>query len=196
VNVENQFFPKSILVKFALMQSPPVLKTALNYGALSGLVSFIVFLLLYWMHFNPLGPASWLGAWVPILFMILATRHYRKYENGGFLPYWNGFRIGFLTACASAFVFGALTWFFVTYVDGEILDRFKQESLEAMELTEGMMVSLVGESAFEQSVQSITNMDMFEVTSSDIFNKILGGLLSALIVAGFLKREPNFQEEE
>ena len=89
------------------MQSPPVLKTALNYGALSGLVSFIVFLILYWMNFNPLGPSSWLGAWVPIIFMVLATRHYRNYENGGFLMYWNGFRISFLTACAAAFVFGA-----------------------------------------------------------------------------------------
>lgn len=178
------------------MQNPPILKTALNYGALSGLVSFIVFMVLYWMNLNPLGPASWLGAWVPILFIILATRHYRNYENGGYLFYWTGFRIGFLTACSAAFVFGALSWFFVSYVDGEILDRFKQESLEAMELTEGMMKSIVGESAFEQSVQSITNMEMIEVTTSDIFNKMLGGLISALIIAAFLRREPNFQNEE
>ena len=169
------------------MQSPPVLKTALNYGALSGLVSFIVFLILYWMNFNPLGPSSWLGAWVPIIFMVLATRHYRNYENGGFLMYWNGFRISFLTACEAAFV---------SYIDGEILDRFKQESLEAMELTEGMMKSIMGESAFDQSVQSITNMEMLEVTSGDIFNKMMGGLLCAFIVAAFLRREPNFQDEE
>jgi hypothetical protein len=178
------------------MQSPPVLKTALNYGALSGLVSFLVFLILYWMNFNPLGPSSWLGAWVPVLFMVLATRHYRNYENGGFLLYWNGFRISFLTSCSAALVFGALSWFFVSYIDGEILDRFKQESLEAMELTEGMMKSIMGESAFDQSVQSITNMEMLEVTSGDIFNKMLGGLLCAFIVAAFFRREPNFQDEE
>jgi Protein of unknown function (DUF4199) len=178
------------------MQSPPVLKTSLNYGALSGLVAFVIFLLLYWANLNPLGPASWLGAWVPILFMALATRHYRKYENGGYLMYWNGFRISFLTACSSAFVYGALSWFFVSYVDGELLDRFKQESLEAMELSEGMMKSIVGESAFDQSVQSITNMEMAELTSTDVFNKIIGGIFCAFIIAAFYKREPNFQDEE
>ena len=110
--------------------------------------------------------------------------------------YWSGFGISFLTAFSSAFVFGALSWFFVSYVDGELLDRFKQESLEAMELSEGMMKSIVGESAFDQSVQSITNMEMAELTSTDVFNKIIGGIFCAFIIAAFYKREPNFQDEE
>ena len=139
------------------MHSPPVLKTALNYGALSGVGSFLVFLALYFMNLNPLGPASWMGAWVPLLFMVLATRHYRHYENGGFLRYWQGFRIGFLTASSGALLFGALAWLFVTLVDITVLERFKQESLEALELTEGMLKSMMGDSAFEQSVESINN---------------------------------------
>lgn len=178
------------------MHSPPVLKTALNYGALSGIGSFVVFLILYWMNMNPLGPASWMGAWVPVLFMVLATRHYRNYENGGFLRYWQGFRIGFLTASAGAVLFGSLTWLFVTLFDAEVLERYKQESLQALELTEGIMKSMVGESAFEQSVESITNLEIGDVVSSDIFNKMLGGILSGFITAAFLRREPNFQNEE
>jgi len=177
------------------MQNPPVLKTALNFGALSGLGSFSVFLILYWLGFNPLGAASWMGAWVPILLMILSCRHYRNVENGGFLFYWPAFRLSFLTACAGALIYGALTWAFVTIIDSSILDSFKQQSLEALELTEGMMKSMMGEAAFEQSVESINNMNMGDVASSDVFNKMLGGLLSAFIIAAFMRREPNFKEE-
>jgi hypothetical protein len=81
-----------------------------------------------------------------------------------FYSYWNGFRISFLTSCsAGALVFGALSWLFVSYIDGDNprIDTFKQESLEAMELTEGMMKSIMGESQpFDQSVENIiTNME-------------------------------------
>lgn len=177
------------------MQNPPILKTALNFGALSGLGSFSVFLVLYWLGFNPLGPSSWMGVWVPLLFMILASRHYRNVENSGFLFYWQGFRLAFLTACAGAMIYGALSWAFVTIIDASILDTFKQQSLEALELTEGMMKSFMGETAFEQSVESINNMNMGDVASSDVFNKMLGGLLSAFIIAAFMRREPNFKDE-
>jgi hypothetical protein len=39
-------------------------------------------------------------------------------------------------------------------------------------------------------------MSMNEVTTSDIFNKMFGGLLSAFITAAFLRREPVFRDEE
>ncbi len=178
------------------MESPPILKTSLNYGALSGLGSFVVFYILYAIGKNPLGPSSWIGAWIPVLIMILATRHYRNHENNGFISYWQAFRIGFLTAAAGALLFGALTWGCITLIDGSVLDTFKQESLEALELTEGMMKSMIGESAFEQSVENINNMSVYEVTTSDIFNKMFGGLLAAFITAAFLRREPNFPTEE
>ena len=87
-------------------------------------------------------------------------------------------------------------WLYVTLVDNSVLDTFKQESLEALELTEGMMKSMIGESAFEQSIENINNMSMNEVTTSDIFNKMFGGLLSAFITAAFLRREPVFRDEE
>lgn len=178
------------------MESPPIAKTALNYGALSGIASFSMFLILYFSGKNPLGPASWLGAWIPVFIMVLATKHYRNVENQGFVSYWQAFRIGFITASAGAMLFGALSWSFVTIVDASILDTFKQENLEALELTEGMMKSMIGETAFEQSVENINDMNMSDVSASDVFNKMFGGLLAAFITAAFLRREPNFKNEE
>lgn len=178
------------------MQGPPVIKTALNFGALSGLGSFLVFLIIYALGFNPLGPSSWLGAWVPVVFMVWSSLYYRNRENGGYLIYWSGFRLSFLTASFSAFVFGALAWSFVSVIDGSILDHHKQELLSALELSEGLMKSMMGEVAFEQSIESITKMNMGDVVTSDIFNKILGGLLVVFIVAAFVKRDPVFKNTE
>ena len=178
------------------MQNPPITRTALNYGALSGLGSFAVFLILYFLGINPLGPSSWAGAWVPLLFMVLASRHYRNFENGGYLIYWQAFRISLLTATAGGIVFGVLSWAFVKMIDPSILDTFKQQSLEALEMTEGMMKSMMGEAAYDQSIESINNMHMEDVAMSDVFYKMFGGLLSAFIIAAFMRRDPNFSSEE
>ena len=58
------------------------------------------------------------------------------------------------------------------------------------------MKSMMGEVAFVQSIESITKMNMGDVVTSDIFNKILGGLLVAFIVAAFVKRDPVFKNTE
>ncbi len=178
------------------MQNPPVIRTALNYGALSGLGSFAVFIILYFLGFNPLGPSSWAGAWIPVVFMVLSSRHYRNIENGGYLLYWQGFRIGLLTASAGALVYGVLSWAFVTVFDPGILDTFKQQSLEALELSEGIMKSMMGEAAYDQSIEGINNMHMEDVAASDVMNKMFGGLIAAFITAAFMRRDPNFSSEE
>lgn len=177
------------------MHSPPILRTALNFGALSGLGSFVFFLGLYFSDMNPLGPISWFGAWIPILFMVLGSVFYRNNENNGFLNYWVAFRIGFVTATSAAMIFGALIWIFVTVIDSTVLDLYKQESLNALEMTEGMMKNMMGETAFDQSVERIANMDMLDVAASEVLNKILGGVLCAFITAAFVRREHHTQAE-
>lgn len=176
------------------MHSPPVIRTALNFGALNGLGLFTMFLLLYYSGINALVPTSWHTSWVPILFMILGTRYYRNAENHGFISYWQGFRVSFLTASCGAFVFATLAWIFGSYIDGNVLEEFKQRSLEAVEMTEGMMKSMVGESAYEQYIEDISEVQMSDVVIGDFNNKIIGGLIASLVVAAFLRKDPKFED--
>ncbi|MCE2846694.1 MAG: DUF4199 domain-containing protein [Sphingobacteriales bacterium] len=177
------------------MHPPSTLKTALNYGVLSGAGSFVFFLFLYLTDTNPLGNASWLGAWIPPLFMVLASIHYRNIENKGIVGYWQAFRIGLLTSSAGALLFAGMAWIFITVWDPTILENHKQELLAATELAEGYMQELIGESAYEQSIENISNMDLYELVMGDAFNKMLGGLVIAFITAAFVRREPYFPEE-
>jgi hypothetical protein len=184
------------LIKITRMHPPPsTLKTALNYGVLSGAGSFIFFLVLYASGVNPLGNSSWLGAWIPPLFMALAGIHYRNIENKGIVSYWQAFRIGFLTSSAGALLFAAMTWIFITVWDPAILEQHKQELLAASELTEGVMSEFMGESAYEQSIENISNMDLYDLVMNDAFSKMIGGLVVAFITAAFVRREPFFPEE-
>ena len=185
-----------IWITFVRMNSPPLLKTALNYGVLCALTSFTVFMGLYWAGLNPLETIiTWVDSWIPIVFMVLAALHYRNRENQGMITYWQAFRMGFLTATFGALLYGAMVWIFGTVGDGQFLDLIKQERLSAMELSEGFMKSFMGESAYEQGLEYINNMDMAFVATEEIRDKTLGGLLCAFITAAFTRREPRYTEE-
>lgn len=176
------------------MDRPSALKTALNYGALSGLAGFGFFLLLHFSGINPLGPASWMGAWVPVVFIVLSTRHFRNHECGGYIEYWPAFRIGFLTAAAGGFLFALLMWAFGTVIDATLLTRFKEESLELLEQSAALSKSMFGESVYQQSLENLQKTDLTTLSIQEFMNKSLGGLLVALITAAiFRKQQPTIQ---
>ena len=177
------------------MQSPPVIRTALNFGALCGLVNITIFLVLFFSGMNPLSMLYFYYVPAPIVFMIIAARHYRNNENGGLLRYDQGFRISLLTSLAGALVYGAFVWIFLTAFDGSVMEMVRQEYLENLEKSEGMMKSMLGEEAYDQSIESIDNLTPYNLVATDVFYKGLGGLLCSLIIAAFMRRVPYFKEE-
>ncbi len=172
------------------MNEPPVIKTALNYGAMSGLGSFAMFLLLYWTSSNPLGQISWLGVWIPIVFIVLGTKHYRENEGLGYIRYWQAFRVGFLTAACGGFLFALLVWTFASVIDVNIVERFKEESLMYLEQSEQLSKSMFGDKLYDASIENIEKITTTSIASQEFWNKTFGGLIISFITAGILRKTP------
>lgn len=169
---------------------PSALKTASNYGAMSGLASFAFFLLIYWSGSNPLGPVSWLGAWIPVVFMIPSVKKYRDRDCGGYVTYWPAYRASFLTAAFGALLFAALLWLFGTVIDSTILDKFREESLAYLTQNEEMSRSLFGESFYETSVENIQKITLGNIATQDFIYKCFGGMMVSFIIAAVMYRKP------
>lgn len=173
------------------MNFSPLWRTALNYGAMSGLTSFLIFLALYYKGMNPLGPASWLGAWIPIVFICLSTKYYRDRILGGFISYWQGFRTGMLTAICGSFLFALFIYSFTKIFDGTIVEAFKSDALRGMEDAK----YIFSDEMYDQGIESIEKINMGNIATNDFFTKILGGLLISFITAAFYRRLPSEIEE-
>jgi hypothetical protein len=165
---------------------PPVLRTALNYGAGIGISCFVVFLLIYFAGFNPLGNASWLGAWIPVVFICLSTRHFREQETEGFIGYGNAFRIGLLTAMAGALLFALIIYLFGTLIDSNLVTLYKNDVVEQLEQTKAFL----GDSLYEKMMENVNQTTMFSISSGDFFTKCIGGLIVSLITAAVYKKDP------
>ncbi len=167
---------------------PSPFKTAVNFGAMSGLSCFAIFVILYKMGINPLGPGSWLAVWIPPTFIVIATKRFRDYECGGFISFTSAFRTGLLTAMSGGLLYALLIYIFGTLIDATLLDNFKALMLADLEQTEGMIRSVVGDSVYEQSIEEMKNTTLKSIAMTDFLYKFFGGVIISLITAAFLKR--------
>jgi hypothetical protein len=167
-------------------------KVVLNYGAMCGLSSFAFFIMLNYLGFNALGLASLMGAWIPVVFVCLATAAFRKRFSGGLMSYGQGFRIGFLTASAGAFLFALMIYIYGTAIDPGFIEIYKSGSIGELEKYRTPFM----ENMYDASIESVGNATMLAIAQDAFFSKTFGGVLISLITAGFYRRQKFFSEPD
>ncbi|MCC6385595.1 MAG: DUF4199 domain-containing protein [Bacteroidia bacterium] len=168
---------------------PPRWRVALHYGALSGIGSFLIFIAIYLKGSNPLGIASWLGAWIPIVFICIATKYYRDRILGGFITYGNAFMIGVLTVFCASVLFALLIYIFGVFTNEAFIQVHIQETLA--NLDESKM--FIGSKLYKETLERVENMTLGEAIYQDLFSKMVGGVIIALITAAYYRRKPDHQ---
>jgi hypothetical protein len=155
----------------------------LQSGTLSGLAVFAFFIALYQAGYDPLGRASWWGAWIPVVFIAWSTRRVRERALGGAITYWSAFKAGVLTA-----FFGSLLFALLVYVCGRLvfpglLERHKAALLEDMEAAR----LFFSDDFYEKGVESIEQLTLAAAAYNDFTLKMLGGTAVSFITAAFFR---------
>lgn len=161
-----------------------LIKTAIHYGSLSGIAVVIFYMTLYFSGFSIFGQMSLLGIWIPIVFLIIATRFHRNHNLGGFMSYMQGVGIGFFTTLFGATLFGLFFYLFGTVYDIALLDAYKAQA--AISLEEGK--ALLSEKMMDKAMESIDVITMSSLAFSEAFNKIFAGVIATLIIAAVYRR--------
>ncbi len=174
------------------MNSNPLIKTGLNYGSMSGLALVAMFFILYFAGFNPLGGMSWLGAWIPIVFITLAMKLVRDQLMGGFISFGMAFRIGLITVFFSSLLFDMIIFVFGKAVDPGIVEAYRSEILKSADAAK----SLLSENMVDQVIEEAQKVNITSIVFNDFTTKMTGGIILCLILAAILMRkkphEPSF----
>jgi len=161
------------------------------YGAFSGLASFILAIVLYMLNKNPLGPVSWLGFWIPILFLVIGIQHHRDKDLGGYISYGRGVGTGVLITLFLSIVFCVLIYGFATFIGTDILEGFKQDTFEGLEKAKPYM----GDTLYEQAVEETEKLTVGGMVLGEFQRKILGGIIMSLIIAAFMRKQKSIFEQ-
>ena len=173
------------------MNNAPTLKTALNYGSIGGIVTFLFLMILFALGINPLGPASWVCSWVPIVFIVKATINYRDHENGGMITYLQGIQLGFMTEFFGALILSLLLYIVGTLLSPELFSDYIADSLAKIQREDvrKMTEELIGEATYEKSIEALQNLTFSAFLYSEFLWKTFGGLLVSLFTAAIFKHK-------
>lgn len=161
-----------------------MMRTGLHYGSLSGLAIFGFYLAVYLAGFNIFGGVSMLNVWIPVVFIVLATRHQRDRIQGGLISYGQAFATGMATAFFSAVLFGLSFYLMGKVFDHSLLEAYKIHAEESMK--EGK--EILSEALFEKAMESIDLVTMESLAFSEAFNKVVWGGIVTLVTAGMMRR--------
>jgi Protein of unknown function (DUF4199) len=169
------------------MISNALFRTGMNYGSMSGLSLFLLFILLYFSGMNPLGGMSWLGAWIPLVFIVIATKTIRDQHQGGYISFGSAFRTGIITVFFSSLLFVLLVYIFGRIADGNLVEMYRDEILQGV--NEARI--LLSDKIIDQVLEEAENVTMASIAKSDFTAKVIGGTVVSLVTSAFLmKREP------
>ena len=169
-----------------------MVRYAIQYGGIMGVLCFALFILFYSFGLNPLGNISWLGAWIPVMIICMATKAYRENELEGFISYGQAYRIGILTSAAGGLLSALLIFIFCTIYDSSIVDEFKNQTLAQMDEVEKQMKSMMGDSLYQNAVDAYEKISLQTIVSNEFFNKVLCGVFVSIITAAIFKRDKPF----
>jgi uncharacterized membrane-anchored protein YitT (DUF2179 family) len=171
------------------MNESSLMRTGLHYGSLSGLAIFGFYLAVYLAGYNIFGGVTMLNVWIPVVFIVLATRHQRDRIQGGLISYGQAFATGMATTFFSATLFGLSFYLMGKVFDHSLLDVYKIQAEMSME--EGK--EILSEALLEKAMESIDLVTMESLAFSEAFNKMVWGGIVTLVTAGMMRKKDDGQ---
>jgi len=160
------------------------IKFAMTYGLYVGLASIVYSVVLYFAGISLNSAASNLGLLILILGIGISVKNYRDLENGGFLEFGEGFKIGVLVSMFSGVFSSFYQLIFMKFIDPSILDKMKDMYYENA-IEKGMSEAQL--SQMDGMMGIIYNP--FVLFLAGILSSLIFGALISLVAAAILKKK-------
>lgn len=163
-------------------ESVSVKQVAIKWGLISGIVSIVIFLLIY---FGGLMGNSWIGlvsAAVTVVLMVLAHKEYKESGNG-FMSYSQGLGLGTLMVTIGSIISALFSYIYIKFIN----TGYTQEVLD--------MTRMKMEDQGQSDAQIDTAMGYVEKFATPEMTLVMGlgfgilfGFIIALIVSAITKK--------
>lgn len=131
------------------------IRVALFFGIVAGILYFLFFLLLYFVEENPLSnKIAPLGA--QFILVLYAILHFKR-KNGGYLHFYEGFSIGFLSNLLASLLGGILIYAFLEVIDMEPFEVWIRESVAFLLEDRESKKEIMSDNAFRAMLTAVKN---------------------------------------
>lgn len=162
-------------------------RNAMNYGGMTGIALFLVFILSSLLGTKLSGLMQALGYTTLGLGIFIGSKNYRDTELNGIISYGTSLYSGFLISFYASIIIAFTVFLYMQFVDASMIDKIIEQT------EQNMLDSGNSDEEIEKAMQAA---QLFMNPTSMAFFSILGytffGTLLALVISAFIKREgPN-----
>ena len=173
-------------------------KPTLKYAIVCGIFLSFLFFVSIWFGVNPLLVKQGLlfDIVIFVLFIAAADREFKRYHNDGYLHFWQGMTIGFITygIATAVFLMVVLSFFLV---NPDYLAVYKADLLNEAIKEQDKLIEQVGEDGYEQVKQGINGLTIGQILFSStvppsaMLKKIFAGFFVTPLISLILRKKPD-----
>ncbi|MDR7132146.1 hypothetical protein J2X69_004513 [Algoriphagus sp. 4150] len=161
-----------------------------RFGGFAGALSILAFITLSFLYPDPTNLTLIFGYIITPIAIFLAIKFFKEYSNDGYLSFAEGMSVGFVAYMLEATISLGGIWI-VLLIHPNLFDQVKDSKLAVLESSKESIITQVGESSFDLTLESIRNMVPFDIALNDALWKIIPGLFFTIIISIILRKNPN-----
>ncbi|MGR3809898.1 DUF4199 domain-containing protein [Jiulongibacter sp. NS-SX5] len=163
-----------------------IIKISVIWGLIAGLVCFLFFLSIYAVDDNPLiKKRPDIG--INILFIFLATWIYKK-RRKGYLHFYEGFSIGFLTNLIAALFSGLAIYLFLKFYDIQPYLNWNAYSKQFLLEQKEALDTVLNEESFNLQLKSFDEIKPYRVILDDLMFKQFA-IVAIMLISMALRKQ-------
>lgn len=169
--------------------NPRLVKVAGGYGLTASVITIIAFLTFFYLEQQPWRNTLSLIMDVIIIgtMTFVATKDFRDNENGGELRFYHGMTIGFVIYAATALVFALFYTLFMTVIQPDFLELYRQSMQEFLESRKEMLIANGSEESYETQLAGLKDVTVSGLALDSFGKKVISGLFLAPIFSVILR---------
>ena len=170
--------------------SNPLIAVPVKYGFVGGMLSILVFVLVYQLDRNPLtvyGNFDFSFLLFPI-FIAFSLKDFRDNWNDKSMKFWQGMTIGFINYSAIAIISAIFIFLFLTFIDHTLLTEYiSDRSLLIVEMKDEM-IKTMGQAVYETTYREVQETTAYVIALDDFLKKVFIGLFLTIILSVIFRK--------
>ena len=162
---------------------PTVKSIATKWGLINGLIGIIFFVIVDFAGMAGNQALSWVGVIIFAVLLVLAHKEF-KAEGDGFLSFGQGLGIGTLIAVISSTMSSAFTFFYVSFINPNMIETIRDRSIAEMEESGNSQAEIDQAMPFLEMFISPVAMTIIGLLAGIFF-----GFIASLLVTIFTKNQ-------
>lgn len=173
----------------------PLLRVTLRYGVVSGVIGFVIVLILYYTDHHPFLIPVFLDYRVVFfaIFFVFALREFRDFHNGGILYFWQGM-IGTLTITVLFAIISSSAIYIFAKADPEFVESYISLSLTQVKSFSQDDIDRIGQDVYQAGIDSLKEADAYFLASRYFVQSFILSFFISIIISVILRRQPKLTD--